>query len=59
MGMQPTQPSLDGLAPGPEPRVLIVSETRLYREGLAEALARSGEVAICGHCENAETTLRR
>jgi two-component system nitrate/nitrite response regulator NarL len=55
--MQSTWTPLESPAPGPMPRVLIVSETRLYREGLVEALARSGGVDVCGHCESIETTL--
>jgi len=39
------------------PRVLIVSETRLYREGLAEALARTGALDICGHSDGAKAAL--
>jgi two-component system nitrate/nitrite response regulator NarL len=39
------------------PRVLIVSETRLYREGLAEALARAGSLDICGHSDGAKAAL--
>jgi two-component system, NarL family, nitrate/nitrite response regulator NarL len=39
----------EGDARGENPRVLIVSQTRLYREGLAEVLGRTGRLDICGH----------
>jgi DNA-binding NarL/FixJ family response regulator len=37
--------------------VLIVSETRLYREGLAETLARDGTLDICGHSASAQAAM--
>jgi DNA-binding NarL/FixJ family response regulator len=36
---------------------MIVSETRLYREGLAEALARTGALDICGHTDGTKAAL--
>src|ERR1700722_19032828 len=45
---RPSSPRERDVARAP-PRVLIVSETRLYREALAEALGREAMLEICGH----------
>src|SRR6266853_1916177 len=38
-------------------RVLIAADIRLYREGLAQALSREGELTVVGTAENREATL--
>ena len=58
MGSRQVPSLLQGAPPAPRPRVLIVSETRLYREGLAEALGRGGGLTVCGHAPTAEAALQ-
>jgi two-component system nitrate/nitrite response regulator NarL len=39
------------------PKLLVVSETRLFGEGLAEALAKDRSLIVCGHCASATESL--